>query len=65
MKAKAVIGVILVVASLLKLLTMWNILNISWLDRASEEPWAAYLAPVVLILVGSDIIYNSIRNKKD
>ena len=64
MKIKAIIGIILVVASVLKLTTMWGIIHISWLERVSDNPWAAYLAPVVLIIVGSDLICQYIRSKK-
>lgn len=64
MKIKAIIGIILVVASVLKLATMWGIIHISWLERVSDNPWAAYLVPVVLLLVGSDLIYQVIRSKK-
>lgn len=63
-KAKAIIGMILVIASVLKLATMWGIIHISWLERVSDDPWAAYLAPVVLLMVGSDMIYQVIRSKK-
>lgn len=41
MKAfKILIGIIFVVASLLKLAAMWNILHWSWFERVAEEPWA-------------------------
>ena len=33
-----IIGIIFVVASLLKLLTLWGFLHISWLERISDEP---------------------------
>lgn len=58
---KIIIGIIFVVASLLKLLTLWGMLHISWLERISDEPWAVYGAPIILIIVGADLIYNGIN----
>lgn len=54
----------MVVASLLKLATLWGFLHITWLERAAEEPWATYLAPCILILVGADCIYNGAKGVK-
>ncbi len=65
MKLRLFIGIILVVASLLKLATLWGLFHITWLERADEEPWATYLAPSVLILVGADCIYNSLKKSKE
>ena len=64
MKLRLFIGIILVVASLLKLATRWGFLHITWLERAAEEPWATYLAPCILILVGADCIYNGAKGVK-
>ena len=58
---RMIIGIILVVASLLKLATICGILHIAWFERATEEPWATYFVPCVLILVGVDLIYNGLR----
>ncbi len=58
-----IIGIIFVVASLLKLLTLWGFLHISWLERISDEPWAVYSAPIILIIVGADLIYQGIKGK--
>ena len=44
MKLRTVIGVLFVVASLLKLATLWGILHWSWFATMSEGPWAMYLA---------------------
>ncbi|MBQ4005669.1 MAG: hypothetical protein II609_02760 [Muribaculaceae bacterium] len=65
MKAfKILIGIIFVVASLLKLAAMWNILHWGWFERVAEEPWAKYLAPVVLIIVGLDLIYTGMKKQR-
>ena len=42
MKPRTVIGVIFVVASLLKLATLWGVLHWSWFETMSEGPWAMY-----------------------
>ena len=65
MKLRLFIGIILVVASLLKLATLWGLFHITWLERAAEEPWATYLAPFILILVGADCIYNALKKGKE
>jgi len=65
MKLRLFIGIILVVASLLKLATLWGLFHITWLERAAEEPWATYLAPCILILVGADCIYNALKKSKE
>ena len=54
----------MVVASIAKLLTLWNVFHISWLEGISEEPWAVYGVPLILILVGSDQVYHSIKGMK-
>jgi hypothetical protein len=64
MKARAIIGIIFVVASLLKLAAMWNILQISWLNRVSKEPGAQYFAIFILIYVGVCLIYDGFKAKK-
>ncbi|MBO7418010.1 MAG: hypothetical protein J6U14_03640 [Bacteroidaceae bacterium] len=68
MKARGFIGMILVVASILKLATMWGIMHLSWLDRVTEDPWGMYFAIFILIFVGinliiSDLKGGEIRNK--
>ena len=63
MKLRAFIGVIFIVASLLKLATMWNILHIDWLSNIADDPWAAYFPPLLLIFVGASLIYDYVREK--
>lgn len=63
MKFRAFIGVIFIVASLLKLATIWNILHIDWLSRVADDPWAAYFPPLLLIFVGVSLIFDFIKDK--
>ena len=58
-----IIVIIFVVASLLKLFTLWGIFHIEWFERVSDESWAVYGAPVILIIVGTDLIYHSVKGK--
>jgi hypothetical protein len=65
MKTKSIIGIIFVVASLVKLASIWGLIHWSWLERVSDEPESIYFAPILLILIGVlfiiDDIYNSRR----
>lgn len=60
---RLIIGTVIVVASLLKLLTLWGITHISWLERVSDEKWTTYGVPVVLIIVGTDLIRQAVKSK--
>ena len=60
---RIILGIIFVVASLLKLATLWGLLHITLLERVADEAWATYLAPCILILVGADLIYNGLKGK--
>ncbi len=52
MKPRTIIGIIFIVASLLKLATLWGIIHWSWFETLSEGPWAMYLCIFVLLYVG-------------
>ena len=64
MKLRLFIGILLVVASILKLFTLWGIIDISWLSRTYDEPWATYGVPLIILLVGSDLVYQYMKSKK-
>lgn len=57
------IGFVFIVASILKLATLGGILHISWLEREAESPWATYGIPLMLIIVGADLIRQSMKYK--
>ena len=65
MKPRTVIGVLLVVASLLKLATLWGILHWSWFEAMSEGRWAMYFSIFVLLYVGVRLIIDSYRRNPD
>lgn len=59
---RLIIGIIIVVASLLKLFTLWGIVHITWLERVADESWTIYGVPIILIIVGTDLIYHGIKD---
>ncbi len=59
MKPRTVIGVLFVVASLLKLATLWGILHWSWFETMSEGPWVMYFCIFILLCVGIHLIIAS------
>lgn len=65
MKTRAIIGIIFIVASLLKLATMWGLLHWKWFERVSEEPWGTYLSIFVLLYVGVNLVLESYRKDPD
>ena len=58
---RGIIGVILVLASLLKLATLWGIMHMSWLENATKEPGAYYFAIAILIFVGLHLIFEGFK----
>ena len=65
MKPRTVIGVLFVVASLLKLATLWGILHWSWFETMSEGRWAMYFCIFILLCVGVHLIIDSYRRDPD
>ena len=65
MKPRTIIGVLLVVASLLKLATLWDILHWSWFETVSEGLWAMYFCIFILLCVGIHLIIESYRRDPD
>ena len=62
MKPRTIIGLLLIVAGAWKLGNMWGFIENDWLWR---QPWTVYIAPVVLIYLGSLVIVNSYRRDPD
>ena len=65
MKPRTVIGALFVVASLLKLATLWGILHWSWFETMSEGRWAMYFCIFILLWVGVHLIVESYRRDPD
>ncbi len=62
MKARTIIGILLIVAGAWKLANLWGIIENDWLWR---QPWTAYIAPAALIYLGAMAIVNSYRRDPD
>ena len=61
MKRRTVIGIIFIVAALLKLATLWGILHWRWFETMSEGRWAMYFSIFVLLYVGAHLVIDSYR----
>jgi predicted membrane protein len=62
MSRRTFIGIIFIVAALLKLADMWNLVCLDWLW---QQPWTNYIAPVFLLYVGGMLLINSYRRDRD
>ena len=62
MKARTIIGILLIVAGVWKLANMWGLIENGWLW---SQPWTAYVAPALLLYVGEKTIVNSYRRDPD
>ena len=65
MKRRKIIGLLFIVASLVKLATIWGIIKWDWFARVSEERWATYFGICLLIYVGVNLIVESYRRDPD
>ena len=61
MRRRTFIGVIFIVAALLKLATLWGILQWRWFETMSEGRWAMYFGIFVLLYVGVHLVIDSYR----
>ena len=53
MTRRTIIGIIFVLAALLKLAGMWNIIHLEWLWN---QPWTEYIGPAILLFIGMHLI---------
>ena len=65
MKSRTIIGIVFIVAALLKLATMWGILHWEWFETMSEGRVAMYLCIFILLYVGVHLIIDSYRRDPD
>ena len=65
MKPRTFVGFIFIMASLLKLATIWGIIHWSWFVRVTEQPWTTYFCIFVLLYVGVNLVVDSYRRDPD
>lgn len=65
MKTRTIIGIVLIIASLTKLATIWGLIKWSWFANVSEGPWATYFCICLLIYVGMSLLIDSYRRDPD
>ena len=65
MRPRTIIGIIFIVASLLKLATIWGFIHWSWFTQVTEQPWATYFCIFVVLYVGVHLIIDSYRRDPD
>ena len=65
MKPRTIIGIIFIVASLLKLATIWGIIHWSWFAQVTAQPWTTYFCIFVVLYVGVNLIIDSYRRDPD
>ena len=65
MKPRTIIGIIFIVASLLKLATIWGFIHWSWFAQVTEQPWTTYFCIFVVLYVGVNLIIDSYRRDPD
>ena len=53
MTRRTIIGIIFVVAALLKLFSMWGIIHFDWLW---QHPWPEYFGVAILLYIGTELI---------
>lgn len=62
MNRRTMIGIICIMAGLMMLFNLWNIIRFDWL---CQQPWTAYIAPLLLLLIGVRLIISSFRHNRD
>ena len=65
MKPRTIIGIIFIVASLLKLATIWGFIHWSWFAQVTTQPWTTYFCIFVVLYVGVNLIIDSYRRDPD
>ena len=65
MKARTIIGLVLVVGGLVKLATIWGLVHWEWFETMSEGPWSMYFSICLIIWLGAHLIVDSYRRDPD
>ena len=62
MKRRKIIGIIFVVAALLKMADLCGLIDLAWVW---QQPWTSYLAPLFFLFIGVELIISSYSNSHD
>ena len=65
MKPRTIIGLVFIVAGLLKLTIIWEFIHWSWFAQVTEQPWVTYFCIFLIICVGAHLIIDSYRRDPD
>ena len=65
MKPRTIIGLVLVSGGLVKLATIWGLIQWEWFETMSEGPWCMYFSIFVIMWVGAHLIVDSYRRDPD
>ena len=62
MNRRKIVGVVFIVAALLKLADMWGVWNLDWMW---QHPWPTYFGVFFLLYIGVELIISSYRHHPD
>ena len=62
MKRRTIIGIIFIVAALLKLADMWGIVQLDWLW---QHQWTMYLGVFLILFIGVELVISSYRHNPE
>ena len=65
MKPRTIIGIVFIVAGLLKLATIWGLIHWSWFETMSEGRWSMYFCISIMIYVVVSRIIDSYGRDPD
>ena len=65
MTRRTIIGIVFIFAAVMKLVSMWGIFHLDWFDWVWNHPWAEYLGPVLLLIIGVELIVSSYQRNPE
>ena len=65
MTRRKIIGIIFIVAAMMKLVSMLGIFHLNWFDWVWNHPWTEYLGPILLLIIGVELIVTSYQRNPE
>ncbi len=59
MTRRKIIGIIFIVVAMMKLMSMLGIFHLNWFNWVWNHPWTEYLGPILLLIIGVELIVSS------